>query len=62
MKVSSARWRASSWASVRCSGWSAAHTRAAELVIPTGKYRGRHPSVAGVYRVLADGEAVAGVQ
>ncbi|MFI9842800.1 hypothetical protein ACIHFD_37610 [Nonomuraea sp. NPDC051941] len=30
---------------------------ARKLVIPTGKNKGRHPSVASVYRVLADGQA-----
>ncbi|MEU6721963.1 hypothetical protein ABZ897_61910 [Nonomuraea sp. NPDC046802] len=31
---------------------------ARKLVIPTGKNKGEHPSVASVYRVLADGESV----
>lgn len=31
---------------------------AGKLVIPTGKNKGRHPSVASVYRILADGDAV----
>jgi DNA invertase Pin-like site-specific DNA recombinase len=30
---------------------------ARKLIIPTGKNKGRHPSLASVYRVLADGEA-----
>ena len=30
---------------------------ARKLVIPAGKNKGRHPSVASVYRVLADGES-----
>ncbi|GGQ32108.1 hypothetical protein GCM10010140_72760 [Streptosporangium pseudovulgare] len=31
---------------------------AGRLAIPTGKNKGRHPSVAGVHRILADGDAV----
>ncbi|MBT2225074.1 recombinase family protein [Nonomuraea sp. NEAU-A123] len=32
---------------------------ARKLVIPAGKNKGRHPSVASVYRVLVDGESAA---
>ncbi|MBB5782013.1 hypothetical protein [Nonomuraea jabiensis] len=33
---------------------------ARKLVIPAGKNKGKHPSVASVYRVLADGDAAVG--
>ncbi|WP_276615480.1 hypothetical protein [Nonomuraea basaltis] len=33
---------------------------ARKLVVPTGKNKGRRPSVASVYRVLADGGVTSG--